>query len=537
MSTISGLLLRQPDFAPFDLGRTLTQATNIQGGQLTNQTRLLELAELQRQQEAQALARQYYQQHPEALLGGGSTLAALPTMGGPPPGDAITQQPFGPGGVGPAQTVPAYPDASRYAGVSPTGGGPIPPDVAAQVMPTVTPPQSTLGSLGPQPQARANPLEQLMRRNPDAAFAVMQKQQAMQEQQFKTRATVAEGIAVELQGATDQASYDAARQRVAQISPQWAQALPQVYSKEAVQPWIDRALGAKDKAVLDVQTMQTQVDAVKAQAELQKARMGGRVAKTDQYLKALGVAPGTETDVDMQKALAWQQRDEIAVSASHGSGQVVQTPDGMFRLRPGTDTVVPLYTPEGKALQPKPTQAEQETATFGNLAKKADAGATALETKGFKPGFWDTVADKLPLGMNNYLTSEDYQSYKSHVLDFAQAWLRKTSKGAVTEPEWQMIDKLYFPQPGNSQKQIEEKRQKRASVIQELEAETKGTGRTGTQGQPTSQAPSGGATRQGGATFTDADIAATLANPANKGKTRQQVMDAALAKGLTYKER
>ena len=53
-----------------------------------------------------------------------------------------------------------------------------------------------------------------------------------------------------------------------------------------------------------------------------KARMAGRVAKTDQYLKALGVAPGQETSKDMENAPAWQQRDEIAVSQMHGAGQL-----------------------------------------------------------------------------------------------------------------------------------------------------------------------------------------------------------------------
>ena len=104
--------------------------------------------------------------------------------------------------------------------------------------------------------------------------------------------------------------------------------------------------------------------------------------------------------------------------------------------------------PGGEPLQPKPTQAESSTATFANLARKGHESAVALENKGFQPGFWEKVADKLPLDMGNYLTSEDYQKYKDYVTDFAQAWLRETSKGAITQDEWNLVYNALFPPTG-----------------------------------------------------------------------------------------
>lgn len=85
MSSIGGLYL--PKFETFDYGRAMNQGINAAGGMLSNETRLLELAELKRQQEAQAQARAYYQQNPSALLEGQpmpqSTLGSLAPAGRP----------------------------------------------------------------------------------------------------------------------------------------------------------------------------------------------------------------------------------------------------------------------------------------------------------------------------------------------------------------------------------------------------------------------------------------------------------------------
>jgi len=193
----------------------------------------------------------------------------------------------------------------------------------------------------------------------------------------------------------------------------------------------------------------------------------------------------------MQQALAMQQRDKMAVSASHGSGQIVQTPQGFMRIDPRTNQPEQIQAPGGGPLYPKPTEAEQRAASFGDLAKRGHDRAVELETKGFQPGIWEKAGDKLPFGMGNYLASDDYQKYKQAVGEFAQAWLRKTSGAAVSPAEYEMTDKTYFPQPGDSKAVIEQKRLSRDALIKGLQAEGQQTGRTGVQGQPTSQAPAG----------------------------------------------
>src|SRR5262245_5404101 len=155
----------QPSLAPFDYGRALTQANQIAGGQVNNQSALLQLDELKRQQATAALAREYSQANPGALLGGDQAMPPS-TLGAPGPG-AITQAPLA-GMPGQPQTVAAPPDLSQFA--------------------TGQPPQSTLGMPGTQP--RANPMEALVRQNPDAALQVLGQQQQLQETRLAYRTKI-----------------------------------------------------------------------------------------------------------------------------------------------------------------------------------------------------------------------------------------------------------------------------------------------------------------------------------------------------------
>lgn len=242
MSTIGGLLM--PQFQPYDLGRTLTQATNIQGGMTQNQTRLLELAALKEQQAAEAQLMQAIQTNPALAQQLFGTIASLPTTGGPPavPGAGpMTQQPFGPGGAGPTQTVPGGQDLSQLFQSLPGGVGPGQP-------------QSTIASLAPQGQA-PNPVLEMARTNPRAAMMLQQQMQQRQTQQWAIEekrldmgVKVSEAVARQLQGVTDQASLDEARERIRLIHPQAAAQVPQFYSKEAVEAIQQRGISVAELA-------------------------------------------------------------------------------------------------------------------------------------------------------------------------------------------------------------------------------------------------------------------------------------------------
>ena len=398
MSTIASLLSLIDPGAIKPFGEAYE---GIERSRRENETGLIALAEAKQKQAAEARMLEAIQNDPEVRQRLFGTIGSLPTTaspGAPPAPGPMTQQQVMPGQPpGAPQTVPGGQDLSRFAGVSPQGGGPLPAGVG---MPTVTPPQSTIGSLGPagQPQGPAprNPVLEMARTDPRVAMMLQQQIEGQQdaamkrqEQNLKLGAATLGYVGQQAQGVTDQASLDALRSDLqSQGLGKYAAQLPQLYSKDAMQPFIAKAVDVEKSLTLQVQTMA-------AQAELAKARMSGRVAKTDQYLKALGVAPGTETASDMEKALAWQQRDEIMVSQMHGAGQLKDTSLGVTRIRPGGSDVEVIRGPDGQPLQPKPSETEQKGATLANSVAAANKLATDLEDKGYRPSVWEKGVDKL----------------------------------------------------------------------------------------------------------------------------------------------
>jgi hypothetical protein len=224
-------------------------------GRQRNETGLIELTKQKQLQAAEAAVMARIQNDPEVArqLFGDSIIGSLMQPQAPPGAGPITQSPLG---GGPGQQIPAYPDASRYAGVSPQGGGPLPAGVG---MPTVTPPQSVIGSLGPagQPQMQPprNPLLEMAQRDPRAAMMLQQQMHArelqqltMHEKHLDLGVKVAEGVARQLQGVTNQETLDQAREQVHLIHPQAAAQIPQLYSKEAVESLKQRGIAVADQA-------------------------------------------------------------------------------------------------------------------------------------------------------------------------------------------------------------------------------------------------------------------------------------------------
>jgi hypothetical protein len=484
-TVLGGLYL--PQFTPYDAQQTTRNAINAAGGMAQTQTALLALQESQRQQEAEARALQYMQQDPRSVLGGGGPMGGAPAM---PGGGPMTQQTFGPGGVGPVQQVPGGQDLSRFAGVSPQGGGPLPAGVG---MPTVTPPGGgpVLAGGGP-PQV--DPLEALMRQDPRAALIVQKQQQAQEDMQLKRQEQrlqmgekVMEYLGRAVQGVTDQATLEALKgdlQR--QGLGQYAAQLPQVYSKEAMQAIADKALSVKDNITLQTQELS-------AQAAMIKAKREGISTPVNELLGTLGKTWETATREERTWAIKEAEASKIAVSALQGTGQIVKGPTGEYiRVKPGTNQAEVIQGPGGEPLREKPSETEQKGATLANSVAAANKLATELEEKGYGPKVWEKGLDKLPLGLGNYVTSSDYQKYRQTVREFASAWLYGVSGAQITESEWENANQTFFPQPNEDKGAVELKRQRRAALVKQLEQQTAATGRTGSQAQPTS----GGSTSQ-----------------------------------------
>ena len=282
---------------PSPYGDIQAQTANTRTRELGNETALLKLAELKRSQASEEMVMAAIQKDPDLarLFFGESAMGQLgqapggPPAAAPPSAGPLTQQTTMPGQPPQApQMVPGGQDLSRNAGVSPQGGGPIPPDVMAQTMPQVTPPQGqpgmpVLSTLGGQPQGPMqtprNPVLEMARTNPRAAMMLQQQMQGqqdrqtkMQEQQLSMGVKVMEYIARGAQAVKSQEGLEALRQDIARVHPQAAASLPQMYSKEAMEPFITRGTAAADRA-------KNQLDEAKARNLDMETRMFPELAK------------------------------------------------------------------------------------------------------------------------------------------------------------------------------------------------------------------------------------------------------------------
>jgi hypothetical protein len=165
-----------------------------------------------------------------------------------------------------------------------------------------------------------------------------------------------------------------------------------------------------------------------------------------------------------------------------GTSQIVQTPEGYARVNPRSGAVEMIEGPSGR-LQPKPTTEESRAASFADGIQQAHERATALENKGVGPTPLTQAAQKVPFG--NYLLPAEQQQYHQAILQFAQNLLRKESGAAISQSEYDMTNKTYFPQPGDGPEVIKQKQQARQGVLERVQRE-------GARAAPTGAAAAGG---------------------------------------------
>lgn len=539
MSTLGQLFALSGQNMPLSYTESMKGILSNERQESAARTDLLTLADLERQQQTQAAMREYYRLHPEEALGLQSTLGGGMPPGPPAGGGPLMQQQVVPGQPpGAPQVVPGGQDLSRFAGVSPQGGGPMPPNVAQQLMPQVTPPmQSTLGAPGPQQAApQQNPLVDLVRRDPAAGMAIQARMQAMQEKRLTNTITEAEYAGRILQGVTNQASYDDARREIGRNLPQLAAQLPPAYSAEAIEPFIARATTVKDRATLEVQGIQ-------ARAELQRARMSGRVATTDQYLKALGVTPGQEKPEDMQRAIELQNKHLAEIEAGKVNAQIVPGPGGEYwMVNPRTGERRPVggggsaggagtgTAGGGEQLRAPMTEGQAKTAGYTSRMQTGQEQLNTLEKSG-DYATWKLPLTQLPGG--RLLLSDKQKEYENAKGIFLAGLLRYDSAGQITEPEWKYYGDLYFPQYGDEPAQVEQKRQFREQAIkthQEMLGRPVPGQKASTQAPPTSQGTTGSGGQAGAKVVTRA---ALHAEAQRRNISPEKAEELAKAKGYT----
>jgi hypothetical protein len=101
-------------------------------------------------------------------------------------------------------------------------------------------------------------------------------------------------------------------------------------------------------------------------------------------------------------------------------------------------------------------------------------------------GLRQIIGENLPMG--NYLLTDEGQQYDQAKRDFINAILRQESGAAIGKDEFDSANVQYFPQPGDGNAVIAQKKQNRIQKIRGLGAGM-GEGRIETGGeQPTHDA-------------------------------------------------
>lgn len=167
-------------------------------------------------------------------------------------------------------------------------------------------------------------------------------------------------------------------------------------------------------------------------------------------------------------------------------------------LQSAAPVPVPIATPptvpiplagQPSALRPKVgrvTQAERSTLGFADRLRAAVDDLSAVE---------DAVANQGLLGQlwgesaPNALQTETQQLYRQAQRMFTEARLRKESGAAIPESEFENDHKMFFVQPGDSPKVIEQKRKRREDVARSFLSQAPNAVREQGRTTPTAATP------------------------------------------------
>jgi soluble lytic murein transglycosylase-like protein len=113
----------------------------------------------------------------------------------------------------------------------------------------------------------------------------------------------------------------------------------------------------------------------------------------------------------------------------------------------------------------KPTNEQNLNAGFANRLNMANSVFDSLEGDGYvTPSLKDRAASNIPV-VGGYLESENFQKQDQARREFINAQLRRESGASISDAEFANANRQYFPQPGDSDAVIAQKRVSRELAI------------------------------------------------------------------------
>ncbi|MBU9469112.1 hypothetical protein LGM75_27765 [Burkholderia multivorans] len=250
-----------------------------------------------------------------------------------------------------------------------------------------------------------------------------------------------------LNGVTDQASYDLARQWAStHLGPESVANLPAVYNPTLV-------ANKQREALTVMQQLDQHNKAIDQQLAL--AQFG----ETQRHNQA---SEGIETRAQNMRALEYDAKNGVVVNKLTGQTTPVLGADGK-----------PISAAIGNL-----TGEQSNAVAFGaraldaqNMLRQLEAGGTTNTNPVYRAASGMPVIGGALAGATNWLNSDQQQSYEQAKRNFVSAILRKESGAAIADSEFANEEKKYFPQTGDSPATIEQKARARDLAIEALKAQ------------------------------------------------------------------
>ncbi len=151
-----------------------------------------------------------------------------------------------------------------------------------------------------------------------------------------------------------------------------------------------------------------------------------------------------------------QSWDRIGGIKARSDGMVITTnPDGTTTIVQGGN---------GDNL-PKLTESEGRSTGFYGRGVESHEILNDLESQG--TSLWNSTVGNIPV-VGNYARTEDAQKYDQAKRNFINAVLRRESGAVISPEEFKNAEQQYFPQPGDGEEVIAQKRRNREVTIQGL---------------------------------------------------------------------
>ncbi|HEY0630161.1 MAG TPA: hypothetical protein VGD23_12620, partial [Sphingomicrobium sp.] len=116
----------------------------------------------------------------------------------------------------------------------------------------------------------------------------------------------------------------------------------------------------------------------------------------------------------------------------------------------------------------KVTEGQSKDIYYYTNGSNSNAVLSTLDTQ--LTDWTQANADKIPLGLGNYVREPSFRQAHQAGRQFLSAILRKESGGAITSEEWESYGPMFLPVPGDDPATIEQKRNARSVALDAIKS-------------------------------------------------------------------